>query len=217
MVGKYLAMKTKNAGKSCTTAPDDPTPKAAFAQSPPQASNLWEKKKPGQCLMATGSIVMMVGIIYIALDWFLHRDNPDLLLKQMLGLFQVAVGLILLFTGFFLYENMRDDGSINKSMLHAFRVSPIMPIPSLIPVNLSEEVWQASESQPDGPAKDADAALPPYDAVDYANNAGFAQPGYGRSSPQKTGDEKGTNDETTCSNPPAYKDITPSSGKCSTL
>lgn len=176
MVGKYPATKTKNPGKSGTTAPDHPTPKAASAQSSPEAGDLGEKKKNrkkeiGQCLMATGSIVMIVGIIYITLNWFFHSGSPDLLWNQMLGLFQVLVGLVLLSVGFFMYMNFMDDGSIIKSM-------PNVPVPSIIPVKLSGEACQASWSQPDSFVNDVEAALPSYDAVNSANSAASAQPGY---------------------------------------
>lgn len=165
MVGKWAAMKTKKGGNPT----QDPSGKS---NDPTQmtASQL-RCSKAGEYLMNTGSIMLIVAILYTSIDWWIHFKDPQVELKQLIGPFLAIVALGFLFIGFFLHVKAQDDGT---PMVHTFRVLPFLPITSPTPVLLkstgkTQEARQANGSQTDSSVNDIDGALPPYDAVYRAN------------------------------------------------
>lgn len=165
MVGKWAAMKTKKGGNPT----QDPSRKS---NDPTQmtASQL-RCSKAGEYLMNTGSIMLIVAILYTSIDWWIHFKDPQVELKQLIGPFLAIVALGFLFMGFFLHMKAQDDGT---PMVHTFRVLPFLPITSPMPVLVkstgkTQEARQANGSQTDSSVNDIDGALPPYDAVYRAN------------------------------------------------
>nr|XP_046232040.1 transmembrane protein 174 [Scatophagus argus] len=223
--------RARNPTATLSGPPHDPTQMATLVWCPDQSHKFLDGKKTGATLMLCGVLLILVGVIFTALGWQHYLANLTFEGTQLLGPILISVG------GTFTFTSICKFGTI--SCRHWDEEVPVVEQPSTgysstsnqavtlrgatttlrIPPmydSANQVVCQAVEFQPGRSVSGILAAVPPYSSVYCVDNAAFTakeeHSSAHRSRAERTGDEKGGDDDSssTCSRPPAYEDIYPS-------
>ncbi|KAM4719590.1 transmembrane protein 174 [Anableps anableps] len=170
---------------------------------PHLSDNLMDGEKTGAALLLSGVFLTMVGVTFTAMGWQHYQTLLNFQWTQLLGPILISVG-----------------GTFMLTSMWKFNLVSCWPWRR----QEEEEAQPENDPQPGSSVSGGNVALPSYEALYCLDNATFttedstprsAEAGRTRSGAQKMESERGRLDGngSTCSKPPAYEDIYPSSPK----
>ncbi|KAG7499166.1 hypothetical protein JOB18_031021 [Solea senegalensis] len=211
----------------------DPSQRVTPAPHPRRSHIFLDGEKAGTALILSGFCLALIGVTLTVMGWQRYKANTMFEWTQLLGPMLISVGGTFILTSVCKFNlvscwtcrqweeevpvvgqtSARLPGGVNQPiMLHSATTTMLCLPPAYNFV--TQDVQQAVDFQP---GCSLSAALPPYGAVCCADNAAFSADAAdnARSRIERTADEGGRGDESgaTCSRPPAYDDIYPSSNK----